>query len=323
VKPIKPRAVRAGATLGIVSPASAAKPELVSAGMAALEQLGYRTKLFPHALSRGPLYYAGTAEDRAADLHAAFEDPDVDAILCTRGGWGVAELLPLLRPDLVRANAKPFLGYSDPTTLHLWLRNEVGLVSFQGPMVAADFSKGRDAGHGDQGSGCPGVDLPSWRNALEGVADWQVGPAEGLRVLRPGLAEGELSGGCLAIYAESLGTPWAARPRGGVLMLEDINVKPYQWDRMLVHLRHAGLLEGIRGIVFGDMTQSCAAEEVPAIEASLLHALRDFAGPIAIGLRSGHVDAGNVTLPLGVQVRLDLTDEAQPSLRFLESAAMA
>jgi len=306
--PTKPRALSPGALLGVISPASTPQAVRVQSGIDALHAMGYRTKLYPHALDRGPLYYAGTVADRVADLHAAFADAQVDAVICTRGGWGSAELLPLLNRDLIRANPKPFLGYSDHTTLHLWLRNVAGMVSFQAPMVAADFSKS------------DGVDLASWSAALEGTAAWSLGPESGLRVLRPGTAEGELSGGCLAIYAESLGTPWSAINHGGVLMLEDINVKPFQWDRMLVHLRLAGLLEGVQGICFGDMQQSCSIEEQAALEASLLHALSDFAGPIAIGLRSGHVDRGNITLPFGVRVRLDLTDKADPRLHFLEGA---
>ena len=294
--------------LGIVSPASTPKPELVAAGVAALEGLGYRTRVFPHALDRGPLYYAGRTEDRLADLHAAFADEEVDAVICTRGGWGAAELLPLLDRELIARHAKPFIGYSDMTSLHLWLLNEVGLVSFQGPMVAADFSK---AG---------GAEMASWGAALGGAAGWALGVAEGLRVLRPGMAEGMLTGGCLAIYAEALGTPYAPRVRGGVLFLEDIGVKPYQWDRMLVHLRYAGVLEGVEGIVFGDMAQSCEAAELALLEAALLHALRDFDGPIAIGLRSGHVAAGNVTLPFGVRVRLDCGEVGNPQMHFLEAA---
>jgi muramoyltetrapeptide carboxypeptidase len=281
---------------------------LVDAGIHALHALGYRTKLFGHALDRGPLYYAGTAAQRVADLHAAFADPEVDAIICTRGGWGSAELLPLLDKELIRANPKAFLGYSDQTTLLLWLRNEAELISFQAPMVAADFSK------------ADGVDLASWRAVLEGSPEWELGVADGLRVLRGGVAEGDLSGGCLAIYAESLGTPWAAPPSGGVLMLEDVGVKPYQWDRMLVHLRHAGMFENVTGIVFGDMAQCGDASEQAAIEASILHALQDFNGPIGIGLRSGHVESRNITLPFGVRVRLDLEDAAHPRMTFLEAA---
>ncbi len=304
----KPKALKSGGLLGIVSPASTPKPELVAAGVAALEALGYRTRLFPHALDRGPLYYAGTVQDRLADLHAAFADEAVDAVVCTRGGWGSAELLPLLDRDLIARCAKPFLGYSDMTSLHTWLLNEIGLVSFQAPMVAADFAKP------------DGADIASWTAALSGASAWQLGAMEGLRVLRPGAAEGLLTGGCLAIYAEALGTAYAPRARGGVLFLEDIGVKPYQWDRMLVHLRYAGLFDGVSGVVFGDMAQCCEPNEMPLLEAALLHVLRDFAGPIAIGLRSGHVAAGNVTLPFGVQVRLECNDAGNPRMYFLEAA---
>ena len=304
----KPAAIQIGATFAIVSPASTPRPELVERGAQVLKAMGYKARLSPHALDRGPLYYAGTAADRAADLHAAFADPAIDAILCTRGGWGSAELLPLLDRDLIRANPKPFLGYSDQTSLQIWLRNEADLITFHAPMLAADFAK------------FGGVDLASWRSTFEAASTWNLGRSDGLRTLRPGTAEGELHGGCLALYAESLGTPWAAQPRAGILFLEDIGVKPYQWDRMLQHLRFAGLLDQVTGIVFGDMTQSCSAEERPAIEASLLHALAGFKGPIAIGLRSGHVDRENITLPLGVQVRLDLTDHENPQLHFLEAA---
>jgi len=297
----------------VVSPASAAKAELVRAGMERLEGLGYRTKLMPHALDRGPLYYAGTAEARAGDLMAAFADPAIDGIVCTRGGWGSAELLPLLDAGVVRANPKAFVGYSDHTSIHTWLARECGLVTFYGPMVAADFAR------------ADGFDEFSWGSALGGDAAWSVGAGEGLRVLRAGVAEGTLAGGCLSILVETPGTPYAMLPASAdaprVLFLEDIGTKPYQWDRMLLHLRYAGMLEQVRGIVFGDMRQCVEAEQDALLEGAILHALRDFAGPIAIGLRSGHVDGANVTVPLGVRVRLDLSERDVPRLEFLESAS--
>src|ERR1039457_5092369 len=112
---VKPAALRAGATLAVVSPASTPKPELVQAGIDCLRGLGYRTKLYPQHLVRGPLYFTGTAEQPAGDLLSAFPDPEIDGILCTRGGWGSAELLPHLDAELVRANPKVFVGYSDHT----------------------------------------------------------------------------------------------------------------------------------------------------------------------------------------------------------------
>jgi muramoyltetrapeptide carboxypeptidase len=177
-------------------------------------------------------------------------------------------------------------------------------------MVAADFGR------------ADGVDGASWEHAVGGDAGWSLTASDGLRVLRAGVAEGAIAGGCISIFAEALGTPYAMLPAAGsrILFLEDIGTKPYQWDRMLLHLRYAGMLENVSGIVFGDMRQCVAAEEDALLEAAILHALRDFAGPIAIGLRSGHVDTPNVTVPLGVRVRLDLGDPEDPRLEFLDNA---
>jgi len=139
-------------------------------------------------------------------------------------------------------------------------------------------------------------------------------------VLRAGIAEGTLLGGCISILAAGLGTPYAPQLEGSVLFLEDIGTKPYQWDRMLLHLRYSGRLEDVRGIVFGDMEQCVAAEEQEMLERAILHGLRGFAGPVAIGLRCGHVHGANRTLPLGVDVRLDIADAANPRLIFREAA---
>lgn len=305
---VKPAALHPGATLAVVSPASTPKSEQVHQGMKSLQELGYRTVLGAHALDRGPLYYAGTLEHRLEDFHAAFADPLIDGVICTRGGWGSAELLPYLDAALIRANPKIFIGYSDHTSLHCWLQQQAGLVTFYGPMVASDF--GRD----------DGIDLTSWRHTVQGDASWSLGAANGLRVLRGGLAEGTLQGGCLSILAEALGTPYAPEIADSILFLEDIGTKPYQWDRMLLHLRYAGVLKSVRGIVFGDMRQCVSAEEDDYLEHAILHSLRDFDGPIAIGLRSGHVDTPNITLPLGVSVKLDLTEPAHPKMQILEAS---
>jgi muramoyltetrapeptide carboxypeptidase len=306
---VKPPALRRGATLAILSPASTPKADLVHRGVDHLDSLGYKTVLGAHALDSGPLYYAGAVKDRLDDLHAAFADPGIDGILCARGGWGSAELLPHLDAALIRSNPKVFIGYSDHTSLHCWLHNEANLVTFYGPMAAADFS--RD----------DGVDVASWRHGLEGDSTWSLGVEDGLRILRPGLAKGELKGGCISIFAEALGTPYAPQIDGAsILFLEDIGTKPYQWDRMLLHLRYAGLLEKVTGIVFGDMRQCIAADEADYLDRAILHSLRDFDGPIGIGLRSGHVDGSNITLPLGISARLDLTEAGNPRMHFLEAA---
>jgi muramoyltetrapeptide carboxypeptidase len=292
----------------VLSPASTPSPQQVQRGLEHLETLGYKPVLYGHALDRGPLYYAGTREERLENFHAAFADPKIDGILCTRGGWGSAELLPYLDAELIRANPKAFIGYSDHTALHCWLQNETNLVTFYGPMVAADFARE------------DGVELRSWRHSVSGDEGFAVGSGEGLRGLQSGTAEGVLRGGCLSILTQSLGTPYAARTDDSVLFLEDIGTKPYQWDRMLLHLHYSGRLESARGIVFGDMAQCVATDEMEFLERVIRYSLRDFKGPIAIGLRSGHVSAPNVTLPLNVRVRLNVTDTKTAELVFLEAA---
>jgi muramoyltetrapeptide carboxypeptidase len=306
---VKPRGLRPGSTIAVISPASTAKPELVHRGIAHLQALGYGIVVGAHALDCGPLNYAGAIEDRVGDLHAAFADPRIDGIVCTRGGWGSAELLPYLDAVLIRANPKVFVGYSDHTSLHVWMHNEAGLGTFYGPMVASDFS--RD----------DGVDTASWKHSLEGDAAWSLGVEDGLRVLRSGVARGRLTGGCLSIFAEGLGTAYAPRiENDSILFLEDVGTKPYQWDRMLLHLRYSGLLEKATGVVFGDMRECIAADENDYLDRVILHALRDFDGPIAIGLRSGHVAAQNITLPLGLSAALDLSEEGNPRMHLLEAA---
>ncbi len=307
--PLRP-SIREGSRIAIVSPASAAQPELVEQGRAALEAFGYHPVIMPHALDRGPLYLAGSAADRAADLHAAFSDPEIDGILCTRGGWGSAEILPLLDPDRIRANPKVFAGYSDHTSLHIYLWNHCRLTTFYAPMVAADWSNPS------------GVDERTWRAALHAESLWSVGPADGIRLLRTAgsanssvpessVVEGRILGGCLSLLAESLGTPYALNlTEPTILFLEDINTRPYQWDRMISHLRLAGQLRHVRGILLGDPSssiQSSPSPDLALLEAACLHALDqspgEFQGPIAIGLRCGHVDRQNRSIPLGTWVR--------------------
>jgi muramoyltetrapeptide carboxypeptidase len=286
-----------GSRVAVVSPASAAKAELVQRGCERLRGFGYEPVVMPHALDRGPLYYAGTAEDRVADLHAAFADESIDGVICTRGGWGSAELLPLLNRDLVRANPKVFVGYSDHTSLHAWFWNECGLPTFYAPMVAADWSKD------------DGVDERTWRAAVEGGTVWSVGADDGMKVLHEGSAEGRLLGGCLSIVTEALGTPWALRiEERTVLFLEDIGTKPYKWDRFLQHLKFAGSLKNVRGIVFGDMSANIEESETELLEAACLHALRDFDGPVTIGLKCGHVERQNRSVPLGAWVTMNGTE---------------
>ena len=169
------------------------------------------------------------------------------------------------------------IGYSDLTALQLWLLDQIQLPAFHGPMLSADFARE------------DGVHLPSLQAAFSGKP-YTVGAAEGLRTLHPGRASGTLYGGCLSILVALLGTPYEPQTEGKLLFLEDVSAKPYQIDRMLWQLREAGKLEGVRGIVFGEMLD-CVSPGAPPelLEEVILRAFEDFKGPIAIGLRSGHV----------------------------------
>lgn len=311
---IKPRALKRGARLAIVSMAGAPKPELVERGMERLRSIGYETVMMPNAMKRGPFTFAGTPQDRLQDIHAAFADTSIDGIISTRGGWGSVLMLPHIDKELIRANPKALIGYSDITSVHAWLMRETGLISFYGPMVAADFARGDEAGDG--------ADTSSWNKALTQTSAWSLGPSDGMRVLQEGDASGELFGGCISIVAQSLGTPYAMQaPEGdAILFVEDVGAKPYQWDRYLVHLQYGGLMERVRGIVFGDMKQCVGeGEEYAQLEEAIRYNLRDFRGPVVIGLRCGHVHEPNITLPLGVRASLHADGEAC-ELRIEEAA---
>ncbi len=303
----KPPALPREPVIAIVAPASSAQQSRIDDGAAALRARGWQPRFLPHSVSRSAPYFSGTADERLRDLHAAFADAEVDAILCTRGGYGSNYLLPHLDLALIRANPKPLLGYSDMTALQTWLLDEVGLVSFHAPLLAGDFSRPG------------GVDEASLEAVLSGRTH-EYGTAEGLRLLQPGMARGTLYGGCLTLLTASLGTPYAPQTEGKLLFVEDVGVKPYQVDRMLRQLILAGKLQGVPGIVFGEMLDCQSPGAAPdLLERAILHALADFAGPIAIGLRSGHVSRANVTLPLGVAAELEVTQSAT-RLALLEPA---
>ena len=305
---LKVPAVPSNAHVAVVSPASTPQPERVERGLNALGALGYEPEKAEHILARGPLYFAGTPAMRLSDLHHAFADDQVRAIFTTRGGYGSNYLLEEMDLDLIGESPKPFIGYSDLTALHLWMLDQIHLPAFHGPMLSADFARE------------DGVHLPSLQAALAGKP-YTLGTQEGLRPLHPGRARGTLYGGCLSIIVALLGTPYEPQTEGKLLFLEDVNAKPYQIDRMLWQLGQAGKLEGVRGIVFGEMLD-CVSPGAPAdlLDEVILHALEDFKGPIAIGLRSGHVSRQNVTLTFGVEAVLKVAGDV--NLHLTEPAVV-
>lgn len=302
----KPLAISPDSAWAVLSMASYANPERIEKGVASLASLGYRMWPSAHMNLRGPQYLAGTVQDRLNDLHCAFADPEISALICTRGGYGVNYLMDGLKMDLIASHPKPLFGYSDMTCLQTWLLDQLGLPTFHGPMVAADFALAE------------GVHLSSFKAAISGEP-YSVGTAEGLRVLRPGKASGTLYGGCLTLLTASLGTRYAPQMEGKLLFLEDVGAKPYQVDRMLRQLILAGKLDGVKGIVFGEMLDCVSPGTSESfLEEVILRVLQDFPGPIAIGLRSGHVSRDNVTLLFGTQAELNL--EGEPVLNLLEPA---
>ena len=307
----KLRALRPGDKVGIVAPASNVKREMLEAGCDGLRRAGYEPFYFESILERD-LYFAGSAERRARELEEMFTRDDLRAIVCARGGYGSNYLLPALDSktidlEKIAKHPKIFVGYSDLTTLLTWFSDAASFVTFHGPMVAKDFAV------------ADGVDLASWQNAVSGAAEWEIGDRSGAKPLVAGEAEGILYGGCLSILVAALGTPYDIQTAGTILFVEDLAAKPYQIDRMLMQLKLAGKLKGVRGIVFGEMldcrqgpTQDYTLEEV------VLRIVGDLGIPVAFGLRSGHVSRANITLPIGVKARLEVGGEVR--LKILESA---
>jgi len=305
---VKPYALSPGARVSVVAPASNAKPERIELGLAALRRWGFDAVVGANALGKEPPFFSGTVSGRVDDLHRAFADPAIRAVFCTRGGYGSNYLLEDLDLELIRDNPKPFFGYSDLTTMQTWLLDQLGLVAFHGPMVAADFYREN------------GVHEDSFVEALNGERV-SAGPDEGLRILKPGHVQGTVYGGCLSILTFALGTRFSPQTEGKLLFIEDVAAKPYQIDRMLRQMLLAGKFDGVTGLIFGEMLECASPGAAPdLLDEVILRVFDWFEGPIAIGLRSGHVSHGNVTLPLGIEAELILEDE--PVLRYLEPAVL-
>jgi muramoyltetrapeptide carboxypeptidase len=306
---IKPPALRPGDTVGVVAPASNVKRGDLEAGCEGLRRAGYRP-FYIESIFDQDLYFAGSLQRRAQELEEMFAREEVRAIVCARGGYGANYLLEALDLEKIKSHPKIFVGYSDVTTLLTYFSDTVGLVTFHGPMVAKDWL------HED------GVDLTSWQAALAGTAAWEPDLGEGSRAseLVEGAAEGVVYGGCLSILVASLGTPYEIRTQGTILFLEDLAAKPFQIDRMLMQLKLAGKLDGVRGIVFGEM-RGCmqTTNQGYTLEEVVLRIVGSLGVPVAYGVRSGHVTAGNITLPIGVRARLTVRG-GRVSFRILEAA---
>lgn len=305
---IRPEPLRRGSHVRIVSPASALAPESVQFGVELLQAQGYRVSFGEHTFSRFS-YLAGTDEQRAGDLQAAFDDPDVDAVICSRGGYGCARLFPFLDLDRMAASAKFFGGFSDITTLHLAL-NRRGLVTFHTPMMIT-LSVPRE----------PWV-IESFLATLRGDDPIPEG-ATRAETLVPGSAEGVVTGGCMCLLTDSIGTSDSLDAAGKILILEDVDESPHRVDAMLTHMINAGILASAAGIVVGEMTRT--DDKIDPLIGSwawreiIEDRIKPLGIPAVVNFPFGHMKT-MLSLPLGIRARLDAD---AGTLTYLEPSCVA
>jgi muramoyltetrapeptide carboxypeptidase len=294
--PLKPPALRPGDAVRILSLSSPVEESRVDAGCKELSRLGYKPKLDREQVLARDSFFAGSAADRGKALAKALAEPETRAIFCARGGYGSNYLLEAL--SSAPNSPKILLGYSDVTSLQIFLWQKFGWITFYGPMVASGL---------DHGANAPkGYDRDSLLRAL---AETRTGWSLDLRAesLVPGNAEGILVGGCLTLVEATIGTPWELDTRNTILVLEDCNIKPYQLDRALMHLKHAGKLRDVRGIILGDFPGCDAPEGGETVKDVSRRILGPLRIPVAFGAPVGHTDRPTLTLPLGIRARLSDT----------------
>lgn len=280
----KPLPLAPGDRIAVVAPSGGVDPDRLAAGIAVLQGRGFRVTGPAH---REPYrLFSGRDEERRAELLEAFADPEVRAVWFARGGYGMNRLLPGIDCEWLAAHPKLCIGFSDATALLQWLV-QAGVPALHGPMVAHDLVR-EDATGG----------LDHLLAIAAGQPDWSVPvPVE----LLPGEARGPLFGGCLSVLASLAGTPFEPRFAGGIALFEDTHERPQRkLDRMLIQLRQTGMLDGVRGAVFGSMHE-CGPED--EIRETILDCLGDLGVPIGFGAPVGHGDTHRA-VPLGVEVRL-------------------
>ena len=275
--------------------------------MQELRQLGF-DPVYTDAVFARDDYLAGAAELRAHDLMQAWIDPAVKAIIAARGGYGSVQLLPLLDADVVRGQPKVFVGYSDNTSLLIWLIQVCGLVAFHGPMIEGRFARGAAGYDRNAFLRCVSLAVP-----IGEVED------DHLEALQLGEARGMLVGGTLTQLVASLGTPYAFDPpAGSILFLDEVAERPYRLDRMLTQLRLSGLLARASAIVFNSLPRCDEPGGGTTAKDTVRRVLSDFRGPILYGLQAGHTDGPALTLPFGTLATVLAGD--RPSLVIEEAA---
>jgi muramoyltetrapeptide carboxypeptidase len=300
------RRLKAGDRVAFVAPASGVSREEVEKAAAGLEALGLRA-CYDETIFEKDRFTAGPASTRADAIHRAWRDPSVEGLIAIRGGYGSAQLLPLLDTKLLQSARKPLVGYSDITTL-LCLYLQHGLTSIHGPMADRRLSRGPD-----------GFDVDSFQRVLMSEkAAGDLSPPQ-LEPMHPGSASGILVGGTLTQLVALLGTPWAFHPpEGAILFIEDIGERPYRIHRLLTQAAQAGMFTHVRAIVFGEFPGCDEPGGEPAIRDVLRDFTADFHMPVLFNFPSGHTGGPTWTLPFGVKA--EVVAAPSPAVRILEPA---
>lgn len=293
---VKPSALNRGDTIGIIAPASPPNQENLQRALSFIEGLGLNWKMGEHVKDQYG-YLAGNDKSRLADLHEMFADPEVKAIICACGGYGTARIAAEADYDLIRKNPKIFWGYSDITFLHTAIRQQTGLVTFHGPMLASDIGKEEADEQSKQSFQqlflAEPLEYPNILSQLE--------------TMIPGAAEGELTGGNLCLLASTLGTPYEINTKGKLLFIEDINEEPRSIDRMLNQLLMAGKLDDAAGLVIGDFNNCVPQRELTlSLEEILEDYVQKMNKPALKGFKIGHCSP-HFAVPLGAFARMDAT----------------
>jgi muramoyltetrapeptide carboxypeptidase len=301
--PIRPPKLVAGSRVALIAPAG---PLLERDDLARAEalcrELGWTPRLGAHA-GRHHGYFAGTDDERLADLNAALSDPEVDAVWCIRGGFGVTRYLDRVDFDAFARRPKAVIGFSDVTALILALYARTAVVTFHGPMARQAMGPfNRD--HFERALAAP---APAGRlGRLPQPDGVLLAHQNRIVTLTGGVAEGPLVGGNLTLLQALVGTPWLPSLDGAILFLEDVGEEVYRIDRMLAHLRLAGVLGRVAGVLVGRFTEMerRGADGAMGFDQVLAAHLEPLRVPVAYGFPVGHVDE-QWTLPIGVRARLD------------------
>jgi muramoyltetrapeptide carboxypeptidase len=304
---LKPRALQPGDRLAVVAPASAFNREEFDRGIEEIRRLGL-VPVYDESVFERDRYLAGSPAVRAAAVRTAWADPSIAALIGVRGGYGSAQILPLLNREEARRACKPFIGYSDLTAMLTFLTIDCGMVAFHGPMLDRRLSKGP-----------AGYDLESFSHALTRAQPMGELSPPGLDTIRAGDAKGMLLGGTLTQLLASIGTPFAfAPPRGFVLFLDEVGERPYRLDRQVLQLRQTRVLARASAVVIGELPNCDEPNSDLTGRAVMADLFREFPGPVLVGFPSGHTTGPAMTLPFGVSARVIGGD--RPRLVIEESA---